>query len=828
METISRISSMLETARELTLEAAQSASSAKLAKPNYPARSLTVSHIKKLLDSRNDREVLDGMRRVISLMYRSEPCLPFFSAVVKNVANSNIEVKKLVYIYLLHHAEAEPDLALLSINAIQKSLTDQNPQVRSMALRTMSGIRVPVVSQIVSLAIKRGCGDMSPHVRKAAALAIPKCYRLDPNTLPQLVGCVSTLLGDAQYFVVGPAVAAFLDVCPDRIDLIHKNYHNLVRKLVDMDEWSQLATLRLLTIYGRKCFPRKTEKVRKKVDKGFYEEEDPQDQGEETGEEVTVLDRDLELFLRACKPLLQSRNSAVILSVVRCFLYLGTTEYLESAIGPLVALVRSPQDIQHVALYNIVAVALEAPKSFARYAYHFLVHDADPPHIWRLKLEVLTVIFPYCGMHLKGVIIGELEHFARGPDVDLVKESVRAIGRCAQSDSRTGDHCLSVLLSLVTSPDEALVSESLTVIRHLIQQDPQSHKNTIIQLAKSLDTTTSPEARASIIWLVGEFASNESENGIAPDVLRILVRGFADESEITKQQIVLLGAKVYLHHLLQKYPQSEAKPPQEIKPPVEGIHNEWTDTQDQEQQEQQNGDAPEKQPEQEDNLTLLWRYILLLARYDTSYDLRDRARLYKALLADPSSTQLASLLLLAPKPVPHAPSPSETRKNLLIGSSTLVVGPEAGVHGLSGYESIPDWVESGNEPDPRLREDAAKPEPTERTLTAGERLDKALKEHGTGIAARMRQNGAPAAAAAAARKNKSLDEWLADEEEESEEESEEEETGSEEEETESEEETDSEEEEETDSEEEEEETDSEDERETQGLMAGRGPSQSGI
>src|SRR3954470_7175913 len=144
-------------------------------------------------------------------MYRSEPSLTFFSAVVKNVASANLEVKKLVYIYLVHHAEAEPDLALLSINAIQKSLTDSNPQVRTMALRTMSGIRVPVISQIVSLAIKRGCGDMSPHVRKAAALAIPKCYRLDPNTLPQLLGYLSTLLGDSQYFVVGPAVAAFLD-----------------------------------------------------------------------------------------------------------------------------------------------------------------------------------------------------------------------------------------------------------------------------------------------------------------------------------------------------------------------------------------------------------------------------------------------------------------------------------------------------------------------------------------------------------------------------------------------------------------------------------------
>jgi hypothetical protein len=38
----------------------------------------------------------------------------------------------------------------------------------------------------------------------------------------------------------------------------------------------------------------------------------------------------------------------------------------------------------------------------------------------------------------------------------------------------------------------------------------------------------------------------DPENNIAPDVLRILIKGFADEMEIVKQQIVLLGAKVYL------------------------------------------------------------------------------------------------------------------------------------------------------------------------------------------------------------------------------------------------------------------------------------------
>jgi AP-3 complex subunit beta len=762
-------------------------------------------------------------------MYRSEPALTFFSAVVKNVASANLEIKKLVYIYLVHHAEVEPDLALLSINAIQKSLTDSNPQVRTMALRTMSGIKVPVISQIVSLAIKRGCGDMSPHVRKAAALAIPKCYRLDPNTLPQLIGYLETLLGDSQYFVVGPAVAAFLDLCPDEINLIHKHYRSLVKKLVDMDEWSQLATLRLLTSYARKCFPHRTQKVKRTAPEAFYDDEKQQQeaQDEEEEYEVPVVDSDLELLLRACKVLLQSRNSAVIVSVVRCFLYLAPPDYTASAAGPLVALLRSPQDMQLIALYNIVAVALRAPKPFAKYTAHFLVHANDPPHIWRLKLEVLTILFPHCGKHWKGVIISELEHFSKGADPELVRESVRAIGRCAQGDTSTAGMCLRILLGQISSLDGNLVSESLTVIRHLIQQDPASHTNTVLQLVKHLGTTTHPDARATIIWLIGEFAGVDTENNIAPDVLRVLIKGFADEMEIVKQQIVLLGAKMYLHHLLQNPPpeqpeQTEALSlPEKTAQPQQEFHNEWTDngtdephdaarTEEGAENIRENDVAETKDEEApEDRITLLWRYILLLARYDTSYDLRDRARLYKSLLETPSSTQLANLLLLAPKPVPHTPSPSETRKDLLIGSATLVVGLDAGYHGLRGYANLPDWVELGQEPDPSLRTEEVKPDTSSNpsAMTAGDRLDKALREHQTSSVPIRNRNSA----AMDPTGKKTLDQWLQEEDQEeseteSETDSEEEESDSEEEETDSEEESGSEED-EDDSEEEE--TDSE-------------------
>lgn len=704
---ISKTDSLVHPAQELTLDAASAARSSRSA-----PRSLDKNQVKKLLDSRNEREVLEGLRKVISMMYRAQKTLPFFSSVVKNVASPNLEIKKLVYIYLIHHAEQEPDLALLSINTIQKSLSDSNPQVRALALKTMSGIRVPVISQIVSLAIKKGAGDMSPYVRRAAAMAIPKCFRLDPNQSPQLIEYLSTLLGDKQYYVAGAAVTAFMEICPERTDIIHKHYRSLVRKIVDMDEWSQLSALRMLTIYARKCFPRRTRTVKageKAADlQGFYNEAG--DNGD-ASEQVVVLDADLELLLNAIKPLLQSRNSGVVVATTRCYVSIGTPEYIKSAVGPLVALLRGPSDIQQIALYNIVSVCLLRPTDFVKYASHFLVRATDSSAVWELKLEVLTLVFPHAPPHVKSLILNELEHFSRGSDKLLVREAVRAIGRCAQSDPATSSRCLRLLLSQITSLDGNLAAESLTVIRHLIQQDSTAHTSTVVRLAKNLDSATDPQARATIIWLVSEFAGLNGEDNIAADVCRILLKGFAEESEIAKRQILLLTAKVYLHHLNRVI---EARKSQEAE-----------------------GEAaePTSMDEVEDHpVARLWNYVLLLVRYDTSYDLRDRARLFKALLGVP---QLATLMLLAPKPAPQAPSPSETRKDFTLGSAALVLAGGGGVHGLKGYEALPDWVEDGKEPDPKLRSEGESVSSSftygeKRVVPAADSLDGATARSGGG------------------------------------------------------------------------------------------------
>ncbi len=198
----------------------------------------------------------------------------------------------------------------------------------------------------------------------------------------------------------------------------------------------------------------------------------------------------------------------------------------------------------------------------------------------------------------------------------------------------------------------------------------------------------------------------------------------------------------------------------------------------------------------------LWNYILLLARYDTSYDLRDRTRTYRALLSNASSTQLASLLLLAPKPVPHAPSPSESRKGLPLGSTSLVLGSKVGIgHG----QELPEWVEEGQEPDPKLRDEVGGQNDHLGGVSgvggerpAGEALDAAVR----GERAKETEKGKGRMV------EKSLEDWLGEEEDEEESDGEE-----------NTEEEESEYEEITDSEEEEEEEEEEDERaETKALV----------
>ena len=53
---------------------------------------------------------------------------------------------------------------------------------------------------------------------------------------------------------------------------------------------------------------------------------------------------------------------------------------------------------------------------------------------------------------------------------------------------------------------EAIVAESVVVTRRLLQLNPTKNKDIIKHMAKMIDKITVPMARASIIWLIGEYS----------------------------------------------------------------------------------------------------------------------------------------------------------------------------------------------------------------------------------------------------------------------------------------------------------------------------------
>ena len=45
---------------------------------------------------------------------------PLFADVIKSMQTTDIELKKLVYLYLINHAKSQPDLVILAINTFVK------------------------------------------------------------------------------------------------------------------------------------------------------------------------------------------------------------------------------------------------------------------------------------------------------------------------------------------------------------------------------------------------------------------------------------------------------------------------------------------------------------------------------------------------------------------------------------------------------------------------------------------------------------------------------------------------------------------------------------
>ncbi|KAL2926630.1 AP3-complex subunit beta-A [Bienertia sinuspersici] len=562
-------------------------------------------NIAPLLDSKFDSEKCEALKRLLALIAQGFDVSNFFPQVVKNVASHSLEVKKLVYVYLLHYAEKRPNEALLSINCFQKDLGDTNPLVRAWALRTMAGIRLHVIAPLVLAAINKCARDPSVYVRKSAANALPKMndLRLEENSLA-IEEIIGILLNDHSPGVVGAAAAAFNSICPNNLPLIARNFRILCEILPDVEEWGQIILIEILLRYviarhglakeSVLFSPRATgtsnfEKVDSHSDIQLQESTDlnvgrskpelvdvvAQSYTEGSDEYLsrTNLEKgnypdiddaaltssdtndDLKMLLKCTTPLLWSQNSAVVLAAAGVHWIMAPKDDVNRIVKPLLFVLRSSRASKYVVLCNIQVFAKVMPSLFADYYEDFFISTSETYQTKALKLEILSLIATDSSIPC---IFQEFQDYIQDPDRRFAADTVAAIGLCAQRLPKLASICLESLMSLVKKEvctgeknafggEAGILTQAVMSIKAIISQDPLSHDKVIIQLVRSLDSVKVPAARAIIVWMVGEYSSlGDRIPWMLTTVLKYLAHCFISEASEVKLQILNTATKVLL------------------------------------------------------------------------------------------------------------------------------------------------------------------------------------------------------------------------------------------------------------------------------------------
>lgn len=98
-------------------------------------------------------------------------------------------------------------------------------------------------------------------------------------------------------------------------------------------------------------------------------------------------------------------------------------------------------------------------------------------------------------------------------DVEYVRRAVRTIGRCAIKLESAAEKCIKVLLALIQTKVNYVVQEAVVVIKDIFRRYPNRYESIIAILCSCLDTLDEPEAKASMIWIIGEYADRIDNAG---------------------------------------------------------------------------------------------------------------------------------------------------------------------------------------------------------------------------------------------------------------------------------------------------------------------------
>ncbi|KAI9779976.1 MAG: beta-adaptin [Peltula sp. TS41687] len=440
-----------------------------------------------------------------------------FPDVLKNIATADLDQKKLVYLYLMNYAKSHPDLCILAVNTFVQDSEDPNPLVRALAIRTMGCIRVDKMVDYMEEPLRKTLRDESPYVRKTAAICVAKLFDLNPALCLEngFLETLQELIGDPNPMVVANSVTALMEIneAAPETNALQINTVSLKKMLMALNECTEWGRVTLLTTLA----------------------------------DYKAIDtKEAEHICERVSPQFQHVNPSVVLAAVKAvFLHMRyvspdlTKQYLRKMAPPLVTLVSSAPEVQYVALRNIDLLLQKQPDILSNEMRVFFCKYNDPPYVKLQKLEIMVRI---ANDQNFDQLLAELKEYALEVDMDFVRRAVKAIGQVAIKLENAAERCVNTLLDLIATKVNYVVQEAIVVIKDIFRRYP-GYEGIIPTLCKCIDELDEPNARGSLIWIVGEYAEKITN---ANDILAGFVEGFSEEFTQTQLQILTAVVKLFL------------------------------------------------------------------------------------------------------------------------------------------------------------------------------------------------------------------------------------------------------------------------------------------
>lgn len=124
-------------------------------------------------------------------------------------------------------------------------------------------------------------------------------------------------------------------------------------------------------------------------------------------------------------------------------------------------------------------------------------------------------------------------------DIDFVRKAVRTIGRLAIKVPGAANACINVLLELLESKISYVTQEVVVVVKDIFRRYPNEYESVISTLCDNMDDLAEPEAKAAIVWIIGQYA-NRIDNSL--ELLEDLSYTFLEDPvEVGNSNLNLMG-----------------------------------------------------------------------------------------------------------------------------------------------------------------------------------------------------------------------------------------------------------------------------------------------